>query len=111
MDIAVWLQGLGLGEHAERFRAAAIGLEELGSLTAEHLKQLGIPPGHRIRLVKAIADQGPAQSSREVSPLRRAFSCCPSPLARIFAIRRLTAGKVCFGSNVTVDFGKGVLKR
>lgn len=60
MDISAWLEELGLGEHAECFRTAAIGVEELSSLTAEHLKELGIPPAHRFKLLKAI--------SRVVSP-------------------------------------------
>ena len=43
--------------------------------------------------------------------LHSAFRPRSRTASRIFAIRRFTAGKVCFGSNVTaLDLGKRVLK-
>src|SRR5215212_1418157 len=55
VDIAAWLRTLGL-EHLEQvFRDHAIDLDVLPDLTEEHLKDLGVPLGHRLRLLKAIA--------------------------------------------------------
>jgi class 3 adenylate cyclase/tetratricopeptide (TPR) repeat protein len=55
VDIAAWLRSVGL-EHLEQvFRDNAIDLEVLPELTDEHLKEMGIPLGHRLKLQKAIA--------------------------------------------------------
>ena len=56
MDIAAWLHGLGLEQHEQAFRDNAIDFEVLPELTDEHLKELGMPLGHRLKLLKAIAD-------------------------------------------------------
>ena len=67
MDMAAWLKGLGLGQYVAAFRDAAIDAEVLPELTDEHLKDLGLPLGHRLRLLKAIAALGaggPAHSPR-----------------------------------------------
>jgi class 3 adenylate cyclase/tetratricopeptide (TPR) repeat protein len=55
VDIAAWLGGLGLEQLEPAFRDNAIGFEVLADLTDEHLKELGIPLGHRLKLLKAIA--------------------------------------------------------
>lgn len=55
MDIAAWLRGLGLEHHERVFRENAIDADVLHDLTDEHLKQLGLPLGHRLKLIKAIA--------------------------------------------------------
>jgi class 3 adenylate cyclase len=56
MDIAVWLRDLGLGQFEEAFRKAEIDFEILRDLHEEDLKQLGLPLGHRKRLLRAIAE-------------------------------------------------------
>ena len=53
-DLATWLQAQGLGQYAEVFTDNAIDTEALVELTDEHLKELGLPLGHRVKLLKAI---------------------------------------------------------
>src|SRR5262249_24556548 len=59
MDIAAWLDGLGLGQYEQAFRENEIDERVLPSLTAEDLKDLGVQlVGHRRRLLDAIAALG-----------------------------------------------------
>jgi class 3 adenylate cyclase len=56
MDIAAWLDGLGLQQYEPVFRNNDIDSAVLPSLTAEDLRDLGITSiGHRRRLLEAIA--------------------------------------------------------
>ena len=55
MDIGAWLRGLGLEQYDEAFRAEAIDAEVLPELCEADLEKLGLPLGHRKRLLKAIA--------------------------------------------------------
>ncbi len=55
MDIAAWLRSLGLEQYEQTFRDNAIGGDVLPALTDEHLKELGLPLGHRLKLLNAIA--------------------------------------------------------
>lgn len=56
MDIDGWLRGIGLSEYAEMFRANDIGIELLGRLTNDDLKDIGVASlGHRKKLLEAIA--------------------------------------------------------
>ncbi len=55
MDIGAWLDGLGLGRYGPAFRDAAIDAETLTELREEHLRELGLPLGHRVKLLRAIA--------------------------------------------------------
>ena len=59
-NIGAWLESLGLDEYVELFRENAIDVEILPELDDVHLKELGIPLGHRLRLLKAIAALRPA---------------------------------------------------
>ena len=63
MEVAVWLRNLGLEHYEPVFRDNAIDADVLPELTDEHLKELGLPLGHRLKLLKAVAvlRQGPAQ--------------------------------------------------
>jgi SAM domain (Sterile alpha motif) len=58
MDIGGWLRGLGLGQYEATFRESEIDAEVLPELTESDLSQLGVPLGHRKRLLKAIAALG-----------------------------------------------------
>src|SRR6516225_8214217 len=59
MDIAAWLDGLGLGQYEQAFRDNEIDERVLSNLTAEDLKDLGVSlVGHRRRLLDAIAGLG-----------------------------------------------------
>ena len=55
MNVAAWLDGIGLGLYADLFAENAIDDDVLGELTEEHLKELQVPLGHRLKLLKAIA--------------------------------------------------------
>jgi class 3 adenylate cyclase/predicted ATPase len=55
MDIAGWLRDLGLERYEQAFRANEIDAEILPKLTDEHLKELGLPLGPRLKLLEAIA--------------------------------------------------------
>ena len=54
MDIGAWLKSLDLSQYEAAFRANHIDAEVLGDLSAADLEGLGIPLGHRLRLLKAI---------------------------------------------------------
>jgi class 3 adenylate cyclase/predicted ATPase len=54
MDIAAWLQSLGLREYADTFRTHAIDVETLADLTEADLEKIGIPLGHRKKIIRAI---------------------------------------------------------
>ena len=53
-DVAQWLEGVGLGKYAEVFAENDVGPDVLAHLTEEHLKELGVSLGDRLRLLTAI---------------------------------------------------------
>src|SRR5258705_11117163 len=55
MDVAQWLQDLGLPGYAALFREQAIDADVLPSLTDADFEKLGLPLGHRKKLLRAIA--------------------------------------------------------
>jgi class 3 adenylate cyclase len=56
MDIAAWLQGLGLERYLEAFRANDVDADVLRTLTGDDLKELGVASlGHRKKLLEAVA--------------------------------------------------------
>ena len=56
MDLGGWLRSLGLEQYEAAFRANAIDDAVLPDLTEDHLREIGIPLGARIKLLKAIAE-------------------------------------------------------
>jgi predicted ATPase/class 3 adenylate cyclase len=75
MDIGVWLHSLGLEQYHAIFRDNAIDTDVLPELTEGDLEKLGLPLGHRKRLLKAISalndpqqNSGSEQSVRPISP-------------------------------------------
>ena len=54
IDIATWLQQIGLGEHTETFRTEKIDAAVLPTLTDADLRELGLPLGDRKKLRAAI---------------------------------------------------------
>jgi class 3 adenylate cyclase len=54
-DMAVWLGQIGLPEYAPIFAEHAIDREVLADLDDQDLRDLGVPLGHRKKLLKAIA--------------------------------------------------------
>src|SRR5271169_4498780 len=82
MDVGDWLRSLGLGQHEALFRENEIDAEVLPELTDADLEKIGVPLGHRKRLLKAIANLSaavapakptippPTASSRDVAERR-----------------------------------------
>jgi hypothetical protein len=62
MDVGDWLRSLGLGQHEALFRENEIDAEVLPELTDGDLEKIGVPLGHRKRLLKAIANLGAAEA-------------------------------------------------
>jgi hypothetical protein len=72
MDVAAWLQGLGLGQYANTFRESEIEADVLPELTEADLEKLGLPLGPRKRILKAIANLGDEDKSPRPASLVRA---------------------------------------
>ena len=58
MDLGEWLRSLGLERYEAIFRENAIDADVLRDLTEEHLRELGVPMGARLKLLKAISALG-----------------------------------------------------
>src|SRR5271155_5460876 len=69
MDVGDWLRSLRLGQHEALFRENEIDAEVLPELTEADLEKIGVPLGHRKRLLKAIANLGAAGGSGEANDL------------------------------------------
>jgi hypothetical protein len=54
LDVGAWLEELGLGQYRALFADQAIDSDVLPDLTDDDLVRLGVPLGHRKRLLKAI---------------------------------------------------------
>src|SRR2546423_4730288 len=68
MDVAAWLQDLGLERYVPGFRDNDIDAEVLRKLTAEDLTSIGVTSvGHRRKLLDAIASLGMAVSTAVVA--------------------------------------------
>ena len=67
-QIADWLRKLGMPEYAERFAEERIEIDVLPELTDQDLERLGIPLGHRRRMLRAIRDLGNASVAATVPP-------------------------------------------
>jgi class 3 adenylate cyclase/predicted ATPase len=63
MDVTQWLQDLGLSDYAALFREQALDVDVLPSLTDTDFEKLGLPLGHRKKLLMAIAALGAGRSS------------------------------------------------
>jgi class 3 adenylate cyclase len=67
-QIADWLQKLGLGQYAQRFAENEIDVSVLRHLTDQDLKDIGIPLGHRRKMMAAIAEL-PSTSTWKPEPV------------------------------------------
>ena len=54
--IADWLEKLGMSEYADRFAENRLDLSVLPDLTDQHLKDLGIALGDRLKMLRAIRE-------------------------------------------------------
>ena len=59
-QVANWLKSLGLGEYVQRFAENHIDASVLSDLTDQDLEKIGIPLGHRKRILRAITELGGA---------------------------------------------------
>ena len=63
MDVGGWLRNLGLGQYEALFRANEIDADILPELSEADLEKLGVPLGHRKRLLRAISGLAAAETS------------------------------------------------
>ena len=69
--ISEWLASIGLSEYAQRFVENYVDPGVLPDLTDQDLRELGIPLGHRKKLLRAIAQfQGTAAGKLQPRPTR-----------------------------------------
>src|SRR6476646_1999704 len=80
-QIADWLEKLGMSEYAQRFAENRIDFSVLPELTDQHLKDLGIALGDRLKMLRAIREL----SGAAVASPQPAFT---EPKARDTAERR-----------------------
>jgi hypothetical protein len=74
LEIADWLQKLGLGQYAQRFAENDISFAILPHLTDQDLKELVIASlGHRRQLLLAIAERHKVEKGTAISPLRQTY--------------------------------------
>jgi class 3 adenylate cyclase/predicted ATPase len=90
MNIAAWLQSLGLERYEPLFRDNEIDWEVLPKLTSEDLKEIGVVAiGHRRKLLDAIAAFGGA------APVAAVAAAAPDALAPADAERRQLTVMFC----------------
>jgi class 3 adenylate cyclase len=54
MDVGTWLSSFGLDQYEALFRVHRIDVDVLPELTDQHLRDMGIPLGHRLRILRAV---------------------------------------------------------
>ena len=120
MELGGWLRSLGLEQYEAALRQNAIDELVLPDLTEDHLREIGIPLGARIKLLKAIAaldvrteTVSPTGIGYPAAPERRqltvmfcdligstalAASMDPEDLREIISAYQKCAAKQCAGS-------------
>jgi class 3 adenylate cyclase len=83
-QVADWLEKLGLGQYAQRFSENDISFSVLPDLTDQHLKEIGVSLGHRLQLLRAIAEL----TSGEKEVPKPAVASAPSAAPQDTAERR-----------------------
>ena len=77
LDVGTWLEELGLGQYRALFSEQAIDHDVLPDLTDDDLVRLGMPLGHRKKLLKAIDDLLGRQTTEQHAPIRSTLSLKP----------------------------------
>ena len=67
-QVAEWLEQLGMSEYAPRFAENDIDESVLPHLTEQHLKDLGVSLGHRVKMLRAIAQLAGAAPATPQTP-------------------------------------------
>ena len=75
MNVAQWLNAIDLGQYEALFREHEINADVLPDLVEADLEKIGVPLGHRKRLMRAIA----ALSADGTPPAAKLTSAQPSP--------------------------------
>ena len=81
-DVTDWLEKLGMSEYAQRFAENRIDLSVLPDLTDQHLKDLGVALGDRLKMLRAIGQL------TGVSPAAPQFPAATKPAQQDTAERR-----------------------
>jgi hypothetical protein len=76
-QIADWLEKLGVSEYSERFSENKIDVSVLRHLTDQDLNEIGVPLGHRRKMLAAISEFL-LPRSRKSSKLSRSLTKVPS---------------------------------
>jgi class 3 adenylate cyclase/predicted ATPase len=90
-QIADWLKKLGMAEYTDRFVENRIDISVLPDLTDQHLKDLGIALGDRLKMLRAIRDL----SSTAVAATAPATPVATEPARRDDAERRQLTVMFC----------------
>jgi class 3 adenylate cyclase/predicted ATPase len=70
LDVGAWLEELGLGQYRTLFADQAIDSDVLPDLTEDDLVRLGIPLGHRKKLLKAIDELLGRDTAEQRAPIQ-----------------------------------------
>ena len=124
-DVRNWLESLDLGDYAALFEAEQIDRDALPHLTAEVLKELGIPTGPRLKMLAAIeAPAAPEAQSREAERRQITVMFCdlvgstalsekldPEDLRSVMQEYQQAAGGVIerYGGHVAQYLGDGLM--
>ena len=71
MDVGTWLGSLGLDHYESTFRENGIEADALAELTDQRLRDIGIPLGHRLRMLRAIRELAATDTSPSLVPSAR----------------------------------------
>ena len=89
MDVGEWLRSLGLGQYEATLRDNEIDDAVLSDLTDGDLEKLGVPMGHRKRLLKAIVSLGSTETTAKPT------NPAPTPTSPDVAERRQLTVMFC----------------
>jgi predicted ATPase/class 3 adenylate cyclase len=70
LEVGAWLEGLGLGQYQALFSDQAIDSDVLPDLTDDDLARLGVPLGHRKKLLRAIDDLLGREATEKHAPVK-----------------------------------------
>src|SRR5271169_6079473 len=89
MDVGEWLRRLGLGQYEAVFRESEIDADVLPELNDQHLKDLGVALGHRLKILRAIREL-PASNPTPKPPEHKPTEPSPAATAEPAERRHLT---------------------
>jgi len=84
MDLGGWLRSLGLAQYEAAFRENAIDADVLQDLTDQDLEKLGVPLGHRRKMLAVIAEIVPTTAHQ----INRQTSLIGATIGRFGGVRR-----------------------